>query len=138
MANDPFQKLKSTVNRGITTINVKTSSSLEKTKLKTHIDSLEGEVQKLFYSIGELSYTQWSGGEDATEELKGIFETIQSKKNEIEELKGQIDAIDQRDSQILGTARQGAARGTATVCPSCGASYDTPVNFCRKCGQRLN
>lgn len=41
MANDAFEKFKKSVNRGITTISIKTSSSLEKSKIKLHMDSLE-------------------------------------------------------------------------------------------------
>ena len=50
---DAFEKFKSSINRGITTISMKTASSLEKTKLKTHMDSLKNENQRLIVEIGE-------------------------------------------------------------------------------------
>ena len=59
MANDAFEKFKSSVNRGITTISVKTSSTLEKTKIKTHIETLERDINKLFHNLGEAAYEKW-------------------------------------------------------------------------------
>lgn len=135
---DAFQKLKSSVNRGITTINVKTSSSLEKTKIRTHIDSLEAEIQKLLLSAGETAYSLWDGGGDDNTALTAIYETIRRKRGEVAELKTQLDSIDARDSQILGTMKQSETPAPATVCPACGAVYEAPVNFCKKCGQKMN
>ena len=53
MAGDTFQKIKDSTSRAITKISVKTSSSLEKSKIKMHIESLTKEIQKMFADIGE-------------------------------------------------------------------------------------
>lgn len=133
MANDAMSKFKSTLNRGITTINVKTSSSLEKTKIRTHIESLNAEIQRTFFEIGEQTYAAWEQGTegDFTEQLSAIRE----KKEEIERLTQQLTEIDRQNDVILGKAARNQAQ--ELVCPSCGAVYDEPVNFCRKCGSRL-
>lgn len=59
--SDAFDKLRSSLNRGITTISVKTSSSLEKTKLKTHIESLTNDIQKLYSEAGDLVAFHYAG-----------------------------------------------------------------------------
>lgn len=104
MAGDAFQKIKSSLNRGITTISVKTSSSLEKTKIKTHIDSINREIQRNFSNVGENAYNIWLNGSDDFSALNETFEEIKSKYKEIDELKEQLVYIDQRDNEILGTA----------------------------------
>ena len=110
MAGDAFQKIKSSFNRGITTISVKTSSSLEKTKIKTHIESITREIQRKFSLVGEEAYKIWSDGSEDFSALYQNFEEIKNKYNEIEELKEQLVYIDQRDNEILGnTAKEASA-----------------------------
>ena len=48
--NNTFSKLKSSLDRGITTISVKTSSSLEKAKVNTHIEFLAPIIMQEFSS----------------------------------------------------------------------------------------
>lgn len=134
-----FDKIKSSVNRGITTINVKTSSFSEKTKIRTHIDTLNNEIQKLYSEIGQTAYNKWQNSDPDNATLLNLFEQIQTKQNTIVELNDQLIAIDERDSQILGTKSDppAAPAAPAITCPSCGAGYDTPVKFCRSCGFKM-
>lgn len=147
MANDTLQKFKSSFNRGVTTISIKTSSSLEKVKIKTHIDSIQSEIDNLIVSSGRAAYAVWESEEKDYSVLNEPFELIRQKKEEIANLQREYDSIDERDSQILGTqfaeepkpvspAPAPQAHG-GIVCPSCGSTYTTAVKFCRKCGQRL-
>lgn len=46
MAGDTFQKFKDSTSRVIAKISIKTSSSLEKSKIKMPIDSLTKEIKK--------------------------------------------------------------------------------------------
>ena len=46
------------MSRAITKISVKTSSSLKKSKIKMHIESLTKDVQKMLTDIGEEVYSQ--------------------------------------------------------------------------------
>lgn len=140
MAGDAFQKFKSSLNRGVTTISVKTSSSLEKAKIKTHIDTIQSEIQQLSLSIGELAYTKWLNNDTDTSQLVEFFISIQQKNGEIEKLNEELSSIDARDNQILGNMAVEEAAATtdfAMVCPNCGTGYETPVKFCRKCGTKL-
>lgn len=138
---DPIQKIKNSMNRGITTISVKTSSSLEKSKINMHIDSLEKEIQGLFYTIGNDAYALWESGTSDFQSLTEKFDSIKQKRAEIAQLVAERDSITQRDNQILGTAAQNASSPSqgigAITCPQCGAVYDTPAKFCRKCGCNL-
>ena len=133
---DALDKLKSSWNRGIATISVKTASSLEKAKLKTHIESLKSDIQKLYFEAGEMSYNKWLNADPDCTNLERIFEDIKSKQKQITELSEELNSIDDRDSQILGTEVEKTPTANV-VCPNCGAGYENPVKFCRSCGFRM-
>ncbi len=141
MASDIFEKMKSSVNKGITTISVKTSSSLEKSKIKTHIESITKDIERDYSAIGEAAYRVWTSGSMDFSVLVNRFEAVKQKQEEIVALNQQFDAIDERDSQILGTAAAAAAipveEAPKAICPNCGAQYAEPVRFCRQCGTQI-
>lgn len=63
MAGDAFSKLGDSMIRAITKISVKISSSLEKSKIKMHIESLTKDVHKLLVDVGEEVYSLWLQGD---------------------------------------------------------------------------
>ncbi len=134
---DAFDKFKSSLNRGITTINVKASSFSEKTKIKTHIDTLNADIQKLYTEIGQTAFNKWQNSDPDNSVLLSLFEQIQAKQDNIVQLNNEMAAIDERDNQILGAKAEKPATAPAIVCPSCGAGYDAPVKFCRSCGFKM-
>lgn len=136
MANDMFQKFKSSVNRGVTTISVKASSSLEKTKIKTHIESIEASIQKLIIEVGEAAYATWESGEKNFAGLEEMLASIQQKKGEIAKLNVDMASIDERDEQILGSKAETPTEGEI-LCPNCGTLGPSTAKFCRKCGCKL-
>ena len=137
MAADAFSKI-------ITTISVKTSSSLEKNKIKLHIENLEKEIEQLIRAAGEEGYNMWAEGSSSAQSLEEKFKAIQEKKEQILQLNAKMTEIDELDSQILGAkkAEEPAAPAAAPqagnkFCPSCGTAYTPPAKFCRKCGNPL-
>lgn len=144
MAGDAFSKLKSSLNRSMTAINVNTSASMEKAKLKTQIETIENDVQRMIGAIGEAMYLMYAKGDHDYAKLDEHLAVIKQKKDEIEALKAEIEAVDERKSQILGTASQPdpdvPAAPVAMVnsqCPSCGTPFAEGAKFCRKCGTKL-
>ena len=57
--NKTFQKLKMDLSKKVTEINMKTSSFLEITKIRTYIHTLEKEIQELKQQAGEKGYQNW-------------------------------------------------------------------------------
>ena len=144
MAGDTLQKFKTSFNRGVTAISLKTSSSLEKVKIKTHIDSISTEIERMISNVGETAYSIWNSGETDFSSLNEQFSAIKQKREEIEQLQSEYLSIDERDNQILGTSSAEvpapaapAEQAVGIVCPNCGSNYSSPVKFCRKCGQKL-
>ena len=137
---DAFQNIKSAWNRGVTTISVKTSSSLEKSKLKTHIDTLNREVEKETFAVGEATYKLWISGSQDYSSLGTYLLSIKNKLDEIEQLNVQLASIDDRDNQILGNNPAPEVKEEALpkyICTNCGTQYDSPFKFCRKCGNKM-
>lgn len=145
MAGDAFQKIKSSFNRGVTAISITTSSSLEKVKIRTHIESINTEIGRLISTTGEAAYRMWECGASDFFALNEQFALIKQKKDEIAQLEVEYASIDERDNQILGApsanemgvptpTREGAEE---IICPNCGSAYYTQVKFCRKCGHKL-
>lgn len=143
MAGDAFQKFKSTFNRGVTTISVKTSSSLEKAKIKTHIESIEKEMEHLMLEIGKKAYEIWEEDQGDFSLLEEQCLIVKQKKEEIIHLKEEFNFIDERDGQIFGTSTTEDIKeiipeaDDTIICPNCGLKYIQSVRFCKKCGQRL-
>lgn len=142
MAGDAFQKIGDSMNRAITKISVKTSSSLEKSKIKMHIESLTKDVQEMLTDIGKEVYSLWQNGESSNESLREKLEAIKQKKNEIENLSMEFASIDIRDNEILGTKTEVEKKPEVSVpqkpcCPNCGYEYESTAKFCRKCGHKL-
>ena len=132
---DAFQKLKNSVNRGITTISVKTSSSFEKTTINTHIETVKNEIIKLTSKLGEDVYNGWLNGEESVLAYSETLEEIKLKITEIDNLNGELKRIDERSNSILGVNNKEVAG--PCFCPNCGTRYDSPVKFCRKCGNKM-
>lgn len=80
MAGDVFQKFGDSMNRAITKISVKTSSSLEKSKIKMHIESLTKDVQKMLMDVGEEVYFLWLDGESSNRVLTEKLEAVKQKR----------------------------------------------------------
>ncbi|MFI3251305.1 MAG: hypothetical protein R3Y07_10170 [Eubacteriales bacterium] len=136
MAGDTLSKLKSSLNRSVTTISMKTSSSLEKAKIKTHIESITTEIEELVMSVGESAYEAWEKDTHDFSVLNEKFESIKQKLEAKEQLEIQFESIDDRDKEILGNNEKTAEAGT--TCSSCGETYEVAVKFCKKCGNSLS
>lgn len=138
---DVFSKIKSGVNRGITTISVKSSSALEKSKIKTHIETLNREIERERNVSGEEAYKLWSEGTTDFSSVFAHFETMKAKYDEIDALNAELAAIDERDNQILGNNApvvEAPVSNTPKVfCTQCGAQCEANVKFCTKCGNKI-
>jgi len=138
--NDAFGRLKSSVNRGVATISVKAGSTIEKTRIKTHIDTLRTEIDKLLSEAGSRGYEIWCSGAVDYAVLGQIFMTVAAKKQEIAELRRELEELPEKENQILGKTENTRPRETAvqaSFCSVCGTQISPEAKFCVKCGARL-
>lgn len=137
---DAFEKFKSSINRSVAAMSVKTSASLEKAKLKAQIDTLTSDVQRMMPAVGEAFYLMWQRGDTDYSRLYEHLEVIRRKKEEIAALNAECAAIDQRNSQIMAAESKvptASAMVAGNICPNCAANYAEGAKFCRKCGYKL-
>lgn len=132
MEQNAFDMMKSKINKGITTVSLKTSSSVEKAKINTYMESLRGDIESLKKEIGEKVYTLWENDNFDLEKLTQELNTIKEKSIKISELKTQLAAIEDKENDILGKGVNSGSR-----CANCGTQYEQKINFCVKCGTKL-
>lgn len=140
LATNIFKKVLDTTNTTITKIGVKTSSSIEKSKLKMHIDALNKQVDDLLKQIGEDVFSLWVDEADISRVDKVKFEEIRCKKAEIEQMSIQLEQISKRDDEILGKKSENDisdASNEKVICPNCNIEYGKTARFCGKCGFEL-
>lgn len=129
--------IKNSFSKGLTVLNVKTSTFLEINKIKTYISTLTGEIEIMKKEIGELVYQEWSVSGNVT--LDAISEKLNAIKEKEEIIKIQEEEVvrlNESEKQILGAAEN--AQQAVLVCPNCGQTYDAAPKFCRKCGTKMN
>ncbi len=133
--------LKQGLSKQITKINMKTSTFLEETKIRTYITTLENEIQDLKVRSGELGYTMWASGNLDTAQLIPLYSEIAAKQRQIVEQENQIKELALKNQQVLGQTpvqpSVAAPAGGAVICPKCGEACGPSVKFCRKCGNKL-
>ena len=140
-SKDTLGKIKDSVNRGIATINVAASSTMEKARLKTHVDTLQHEVDRLYKECGRKVYENRMADNTDFSEVDKLCKDIKAKIDEIKQLQGEIEQIPERDNRIFGresTPREEKNKEPEVIfCPKCGAKYKAKINFCTKCGEKL-
>ena len=129
---------KRTLEKGITTLNVKTNNFMEESKCKTYIATLEKEITNLKLSIGNTVYQNWNNNEDAMDGVEGLLQKIREKEQEIIAQEERIKQLSEEEKQIFGIPGGQAAASEDTVyCSQCGAQNASNFKFCVKCGTPL-
>lgn len=155
--------IKNSFSKGLTVLNVKTSTFLELNKIKTYISNLNEEIAVIKKEIGEMVYQEWAKtGQVTTEYIEIKLQGIQNRMEIIRQQEEEAERINQKEKQILGAqdtpqtqmqpqqqqlqspnqyqeaAQPQADQELVFKCPGCGQDYDTAPKFCRKCGTRMN
>ena len=83
--------IKNSFSKGLTMLNVKTSTFLEINKIKTYISTLTGEIETLKKEIGDLVYQEWSATDNVT--LDMISDKLNAIKEKQEIIKTQEEEV---------------------------------------------
>ena len=122
--------------KGLTAINVKTSTFLEEKKIQTYVAKLESEIETLEKEIGKKIYSVWADEQEITVELIAeLLEEIKKKNETIAEQKEAAIELSRKEAEILGKSE--GPKPSKIFWSKCGQAYDTPVNFCRSCGTKM-
>lgn len=121
------------INKGFATINVKTSNMVENSKLKAAMGNKEAEIAQLKASIGETLYVNRANFN--MEMVQGYLDQIDTRKAEIEDIKAQIQKLEEKEKEVTGSNDQDMA--PKIYCGKCGTPNNVGYKFCEKCGSPL-
>ncbi|MDQ0243750.1 RNA polymerase subunit RPABC4/transcription elongation factor Spt4 [Bacillus fengqiuensis] len=118
MSNNFLDKIKSSA----TEAGKKAQASLEITKIRSHIQSKEQEIERLFSSIGKLVFSAYENDNFADHEnqIFSYCRDIASSKKDILALELKIKEL--RDEK---------------ECPSCSSTCSSHIKFCPNCGHKF-
>ncbi len=134
MEQTAFEKMKASINRGITTVSMKTSTSVEKVKVNTHIETIEKEISKIQKEIGNKVYILWKADGFDIEKIREELEQIDERKTKIKELQEKLEELISHENEVLGSFE----KNHICKCSNCGMEFDEQVRFCIKCGTKID
>lgn len=107
----------------------KTEDAIEITKLNSKIRGEKAAAAEDLKKIGEFYYQRFVSGVAVDPQ---ILEHCQSAKTH-------FDAVADAQAEIKRIKAEGGKPGAPEEkrCPACGAAYSPDVNFCAKCGVKL-
>lgn len=124
------------LNKGLATINVKTSNFMDESKYKTEISTKEKEIACLKSEIGNIVYE--NRDDFSMDMVEDKLNTITEKYEAIENLKSMIASLPEKEKNILGVSQSQHQDNTSRVfCTNCGAPNTPGYKFCEKCGSPL-
>lgn len=138
MQSNAFDTVKSKINKGITTVTVKTSSSVEKAKINTHMESVRSSMERLMQELGNKVYILWEADSFELCKVEEELRSIKEKKEILNKLQQQLEDIDEQANSILGKDGMPVnLQEDGCVCNNCGSRYEQRINFCVKCGNKI-
>ncbi len=121
------------VNKGLATLNVKTSNLMESSKIKAAIANKEAEIASLKTNIGE---TLFLNRNNFSMDMVSIqLSDIEERMAAIDQLKQQMKALEDAEKDIIGKASTSVS--AKIYCTQCGAPNDQGSHFCEKCGAKI-
>lgn len=134
-----FGKIKESIDKGIVSVSVKSSTYLEIEKLKTKVRNTAGKMDIAASEMGAAVYSQWKDGSVNMEYIGTVCTHIKELEEEIAGYQAQIGQLEQEKAQILGgdgTVAGAAGRGNGITCV-CGCVNEQEARFCINCGKPL-
>lgn len=128
---DFFNKMKESLDKGVSTISAKSQELVETTKIKTEISNLKQKHNQAISELGNLVYVMM-GGSGLDEEK------IRTKCEQILLLEDQIKAKEKEMQLIHQKAQENVAEAPpAQLICQCGTPYQEGDKFCGKCGSKF-
>jgi len=116
-----FEDLSKKITDTVDVVGKKTGEAVEIQKLRSQISNLERNMDKNYNILGKMLYDGYQDGMELTDEAKALCEEITGSAVLIREYESEI-------AEIRGLRK----------CPNCDAAVGEDVNFCPRCGKKLN
>lgn len=128
-----LEKIKKTIDRGIVSAGVQSTTFLETGKLRSKIDHVNDSIQQIKVELGQTVYANWKSGADNTAYIEEVCGSIRKLEQENEGYEAQIAELQAEKERVLfGAAAPVEASG---VLCSCGQRNGADAKFCVGCGK---
>lgn len=134
-----FEKIKESIDKGIVSVSVKSSTYLEIEKLKTKAGNTAGKMDIAASEMGAAVYGQWKDGSVNMEYIETVCTHMRELEDEIAGYQAQIGQLEQEKAKILGGdgTVAGAAKNCNGIACECGCVNEQGARFCVSCGKLL-
>ncbi len=127
---DFFDKVKQGIDKGITTVRVKSKEVIETTKIKGQIRAIQERKNAALEELGNIVYTMFLKGGFDEERAKEKCEGIRGLDSQIKEKEKELNQIHLQTEEALGKPK------AVAIC-DCRAEIYEGAKFCGKCGKRV-
>ena len=125
------------INKGVSTVGASSKAMVEKAKINTAINTLEGERTQLLQLLGQRVYDLFEETGEITVD-KGITNFIAQIKQRIEFIAEKQVELKRIDDELKNVTGSGAANiADTSKCGQCGANVPYNNTFCSSCGSKM-
>ena len=131
---DFLDKLKRGIDKGVTTVTVKSKEALETTQLRSQVKDLQEEKQRGLEELGSIVYTLYVQGKLETEgeRVRAKCATLAALDQKIRDKEDEIRQVQLKAQEALGRTPP----PSLGVCV-CGAPVYEGTKFCGGCGKKV-
>ena len=127
-----LDRLKKGIDRGVTTVAVRSKELLETTQLRGQLGRLQEERQRSLEDLGSVVYTLANQGR-----LEAELERVRTKCAAVARIDAQIKATDDELRRVQTEANQAVGTSAGSAQCSCGATMRDGAKFCARCGRPI-
>lgn len=133
-----LEKLKSSIEKGVAAVSVKSESLVESSRVRTAISNTQRNMDEAIRQLGVSFYNSWVSADLDVDKLKAECERIKAMADEIENHKARLEKIKEEENQILGNQKKATPEpGKSNFCTGCGKRLDPGARFCNECGTQV-
>lgn len=125
-----MNKFKEKMDKSVATVSIKSSSTMEITKLKNYIKTLSYQIEEKKDLLGRIVYKMYKEGAVDQHAYEEVCQQIHTLELKCEESEKKIEEIKRDEEELLGINR------VSTRC-ECGAILDDNNLFCGECGKKI-
>ena len=127
---DFFDKFKQGIEKGVTTVSVKSKEAIETTRLKSHIAELQRQKREALEELGSIAYTMYAKDSFDLDRIKARCSNVASLDEQIKKKEAELRESHIRAEEALGKPKP------IVVC-QCGGDIYEGTKFCGKCGMKV-
>ena len=132
-----FDKVKRELNKGVTTVNVKSKELLAINRLNALISAYQDKRATLIVELGKATFDMFANSAFDESRLVPKCQEIQDLDNKIAGVEAEIADIRKQSQQVLAEAAGDNDKDPNALTCECGNAVSEDMKFCNKCGKKL-